>query len=242
MAEPQAQSAAGVHRLRQQAEAPATEGLLQLLSRSADGVFAVDGKQRIVFWSEAAADLLNCPGGQALGRYCYEVVLGRDYEGHPFCRRNCPTMRAARRGCGVPNYDIACRRNGDDVWLNVSIVPVPHARPGAAVAIHLVRDISKRRHSERLAQATIDTVSQFMSESDGSELEGGPYPVPDPSLTSREIEVLRLLADGLGTADLARRLRLSKATVRNHVQRLLAKLGTHSRLEAVLYGARVGLI
>jgi len=242
MAGPQALSAAGVHRPRQRAEAPATQELLRLLSSSADGVFAVDGKQRIVFWSEAAADLLNCPAGQALGRYCHEVVLGRDYEGHPFCRRNCPTMRAARRGCGVPNYDIACRRNGNDVWLNVSIVPVPRRRAGEPMAIHLVRDVSKRRHAERLAQAAIDTVTRFMSEAPDAERERGPYPAPDPSLTGREIEVLRLLADGLGTADLARRLRLSKATVRNHVQRLLAKLGTHSRLEAVLYGARLGLI
>ncbi len=215
---------------------------LRLLSRSADGVFAVDGKQRIVSWSEAAADLLDCPAGQALGRYCYEVVLGRDYEGHPFCRRNCPTMRAARRGCSVPNYDIACRRNGDDIWLNASIVPVPGARPGEAVAIHLVRDVSKRRHAERLAQAAIDTVAWFMSEGPDAEHEQAPYPPPDPSLTPREIEVLRHLADGLGTAELAGRLRLSKATVRNHVQRLLAKLGTHSRLEAVVYGARHGLI
>jgi PAS domain S-box-containing protein len=242
MTGPQALSATGVHRPRQRAEAPATEEFLRLLSSSADGVFAVDGKQRIVSWSEAAADLLNCPAGQALGRYCYEVVLGRDYEGHPFCRRNCPTMRAARRGCGVPNYDIACRRNGDNVWLNVSIVPVPHARPGAAVAIHLIRDVSKRRRSERLAQAAIETVSEFMAESPGFEAEPGPYPAPEPRLTDREIEVLRLLADGLGTQALTKKLGLSTATVRNHIQRLLAKVGAHNRLEAVVYGARHRLI
>src|SRR3990170_3405127 len=151
MAEPQTPSAAGVHRPRQPAQAPATEELLRLLSRSADGVFAVDGKQRIVFWSEAAADLLNCPARQALGRYCYEVVLGRDYEGHPFCRRDCPTIRAARRGRGVPNYDISCQRNGEEVWLNISIVPVGRKAPGGPLAIHLIRDVSARRRSERLA-------------------------------------------------------------------------------------------
>lgn len=215
---------------------------LQLLARSSDGVFAVDGKQRIVFWSEAAGDLLHCPASQALGKYCYEVVLGRDYADHPFCRRDCPTIRAARRGQGVSNFDIACWRDGEEVWLNVSIVPVPRSVAGGPGAIHLIRDVSKRRRSERLAQAAIETVSEFMAESLGFEAEPGPYPAPEPRLTDREIEVLRLLADGFGTQALAKKLGLSRATVRNHIQRLLAKLGAHSRLEAVLYGARQRLI
>jgi len=217
------------------------EQLLRLLARSADGVFAVNTDQRIVFWSAAAEELVGRPAREVLGKYCYEVILGNDYGGHPFCRRNCPTIRAARRGRGVPNYDIACRRNGEEVWLNVSLVPLTDMR-GDATAIHMIRDVSQRRRSERLAQATIDTVSPFMSGTSGTDMEGGPCPVPDPALTSREIEVLRLLADGLGTPALARKLGLSNATVRNHIQRLLAKLGVHSRLEAVVYGARLRLI
>ncbi len=218
------------------------EGFLRLLARSADGLFAVDADQRVVFWSAAAQELLGLPASEVVGKPCYEVVLGRDYEGHPFCRQDCPTIKAVRRGRRVPNFDIACDRNGGEVWLNVTIVPVPRSMTGEAMAVHMVRDVSQRRRSERLAQATIDTVSQFMSESSGAEPEAGPYPAPSPSLTGREIEVLRLLADGFGTEDLALRLGLSEATVRNHIQRLLAKLGVHSRLEAVVYGARHGLI
>ena len=218
------------------------DAVLELLARSADGVFAVDGEQRIVFWSEATEELIGWPRREVLGRYCYEVVLGNDYEGQPFCRRDCPAIKEARRGRGVPNYDIACRRNGDEVWLNVSIVPVPANVAGDAMAIHLIRDVSQRRRSERLAQAAIEAVTRFMPETADAEREAGPYPAPDPALTAREVEVLRLLAQGLGTRDLAHELGVSEATVRNHIQRLLAKLGTHSRLEAVVYGARHGLI
>ena len=220
---------------------PSAEEFLRLLARSADGVFAVDGSQRIVFWSAGAEELVGRPASEVLGKYCYQVILGNDYEGHPFCRRDCPTIRAAQRGRSVPNYDIACCKNGEEVWLNISIVPVAGMR-GEAQAIHMIRDVSQRRRSERLAQATIDTVSRFMSGTSGTDIEGGPCPVPDPALTSREIEVLRLLADGLGTSAIARKLGLSSATVRNHIQRLLAKLGAHSRLEAVVYAARHRLI
>jgi DNA-binding NarL/FixJ family response regulator len=52
-------------------------------------------------------------------------------------------------------------------------------------------------------------------------------------LTAREREVLSLFAEGLGTEATADRLQISRVTVRNHSQRILAKLGVHSRLAAV---------
>lgn len=61
-------------------------------------------------------------------------------------------------------------------------------------------------------------------------------------LTPREREVLSLLADGLSTAAIAKRLFLSPATVRNHIQSVLTKLGAHSKLEAVTVALREGLV
>jgi len=61
-------------------------------------------------------------------------------------------------------------------------------------------------------------------------------------LTHREREVLEALANGESTADLARRLGVGPATVRTHVQNVLAKLGVHSRLEAVAFAIRHGLV
>jgi DNA-binding NarL/FixJ family response regulator len=52
-------------------------------------------------------------------------------------------------------------------------------------------------------------------------------------LTPREIEVLEAISDGLSTTKIASLLGVSSATVRSHVKSLLAKLGLHSRVEAV---------
>jgi PAS domain S-box-containing protein len=60
-----------------------------------------------------------------------------------------------------------------------------------------------------------------------------PAPVPHPSLTPRQAEVLRMLEHGLSTAQIAGELHLSTETVRNHIRRLMQTLGVHSRLEAV---------
>jgi DNA-binding NarL/FixJ family response regulator len=58
-------------------------------------------------------------------------------------------------------------------------------------------------------------------------------PTTEYDLTRREQEVLQLLANGLAQAEIARRLFISSKTVATHIQRLLAKLGVHSRAQAI---------
>lgn len=61
-------------------------------------------------------------------------------------------------------------------------------------------------------------------------------------LTEREREVLGLLADGLTNAAIAKHLMVSVHTVRNHIANLSAKLGAHSKLEALSIAVREGLL
>jgi DNA-binding NarL/FixJ family response regulator len=60
-------------------------------------------------------------------------------------------------------------------------------------------------------------------------------------LTRREAEVLQCMVDGRSRAEIAAELGLSSNTVRTHVQNLLAKLGTHSALEAITVAMRAGM-
>ena len=61
-------------------------------------------------------------------------------------------------------------------------------------------------------------------------------------LTPREIEVLRVLADGLDGKKIAERLGISDKTERNHMASILTKLGAHSRLQALVFALRYGLV
>ena len=61
-------------------------------------------------------------------------------------------------------------------------------------------------------------------------------------LTRRELSVLRLVAQGLGNKEIASELGISTHTVKYHLASLLAKLGVHSRTEAVTIGLRRGLV
>jgi DNA-binding NarL/FixJ family response regulator len=61
-------------------------------------------------------------------------------------------------------------------------------------------------------------------------------------LTPREGEVLRLLADGLSDKEIAERLYIGSGTARSHVVSILGKLRVHSRLQALVFAVRYGLV
>ncbi|HEY7069025.1 MAG TPA: response regulator transcription factor, partial [Acidimicrobiales bacterium] len=65
-------------------------------------------------------------------------------------------------------------------------------------------------------------------------------PIP-AALTPREVEVLRLVADGLANKQIALRLRVSEKTAKTHVSNILAKLGVSARTQAATWAVREGL-
>jgi DNA-binding NarL/FixJ family response regulator len=77
--------------------------------------------------------------------------------------------------------------------------------------------------------------------------DGGPDEQPRPSpglpsnLTRREVEVLALIGEGLSNREIGERLVLGQATVKTHVNRIFAKIGTQSRAQAVRYSISNGL-
>jgi DNA-binding NarL/FixJ family response regulator len=67
-------------------------------------------------------------------------------------------------------------------------------------------------------------------------------PTQHPQITPRQAEILQLLAQGYSTAQIAAELHLAVPTVRNHIQLLLQALEAHSRVEAIAFARRDGLL
>ena len=69
-----------------------------------------------------------------------------------------------------------------------------------------------------------------------------PEPPATVELSGREIEVLRLIAEGRDNAEIAEKLVISPTTAKNHVSKILGKLGVESRVQAAIYAVRAGIV
>lgn len=180
--------------------------LVDALLRASDGVFVTDAAGRIVLWNAAAEAILGYSAAEVQGRACCTTLRSRENETPP-CSG---LVRTPTTGCPpvIPTFDMnTVTKTGRAVSINVSVLSLDHRRCGARYMVHLFRDVTL-----------------------GSEL---PEAYDGSNLTRREREVLELMSAGLSTVAMARRLSVSRATIRNHVQNILQKLGVHSRLEAV---------
>jgi DNA-binding CsgD family transcriptional regulator len=95
------------------------------------------------------------------------------------------------------------------------------------------------------AHATAGVVARRLRESGARQVPRGPRPASranPANLTTRELEVLKLLAEGLRNAEVASHLYLSTRTVEHHISALLAKLNVGNRADAITAAARLGLL
>jgi PAS domain S-box-containing protein len=218
--------------------------LFRSLSRTNDGAFVIDDRHRIIFWNDAAKEILGFRPEEVVGRQCYEILGGRDEQGRTLCQRYCLVAIKAQSGEALPNQDVYARtQTGEGRWLNVTAFayPVGDEDPNEVI-VHLFRDATVNKNNQRFVKQVLAASDRLHREddSDVSSFAGTP-PYAD-GLTARELEVLELLAEGRDTDEIARMLVISPATVRNHVQHILAKWGVHSRLEAVSHAYQLGLI
>jgi two-component system, NarL family, response regulator YdfI len=124
-------------------------------------------------------------------------------------------------------------------------------RADVAVERGLIRGVLPRDATSGEILAAIDAVVAGLvalhPDALGARARREPLPArvgadPAQSLTAREIEVLGMLAEGLGNKIIAARLGISTHTAKFHVASILAKLGAGSRTEAVTIGMRRGLV
>jgi PAS domain S-box-containing protein len=209
--------------------------IFDILAGTPDGVFAVDCRQRIVFWNDAARRILSFEPESVLGRSCYNVIGGTDESGCAVCEKGCAMFKASVRRELSPTKDVqVSTEGGGRKWINVTTFRLPSRWHQFFLLAHVFRDANHVKQLEyRLEQALNETPPPPSSQV---------APRPLAPLTRREGEVLYLLASGVSTASICAALRIQTTTVRTHVQRILQKLGVHSRLEAIASASQNGLL
>jgi PAS domain S-box-containing protein len=218
--------------------------LFKSLSRTEDGAFVIDARHRIIFWNLAAEAILGYSADEVSGLQCYEILEGRDERGRTLCQRYCHVVIQAASGDILPNQDLFVRtRSGERCWLNLSTFAYSSAdKEVGQLIVHLFRDITDQKNNQRFVDSMLEASTHLRKGGGYHSLAVAHLEAQGAGLTKREQQVLELMAQGLGTREMAGSMTISPATVRNHVQNILSKFGVHSRAEAIAYAYRHGLI
>ncbi len=221
-----------------------TDELFLALEAAADGAFITNADQRVVFWNQAAERMLGFTVEEIVHQPCYEMLEGRDDRGRLVCRKSCRVAVTALTGGAVANYDTLVRtKSSGALWVNMSTFTfLANGRPADTLVVHLFRDITQRKQDEQLLQHVLRAAKDLESAELPRNVPPAPIEGPGTNLTNREREVLSIMAQGLNTGEIAESLSISPSTVRNHIRNILQKLNVHSRLEAVLYALKYGLV
>ena len=214
------------------------------LSEAEFGVYAMSLDQRIVFWNQGAERILGHPAHKVLGRHCYEVVAGlASGRLTPACVNGCPSLLSLQAGA-IPNavrMQMLCS-SGERKTVNLTPMVVSGVVDDAPLMVHLFDDRVGTQSPDQILAA----VKSELGRGGARVVSDDPAPAL-PSLgaaplTSRELEVLTLVALGRTTSSIAEALGISEHTVRNHVRNFRRKLNAATKLEAVLTALRRGIL
>jgi len=153
---------------------------------------------------------------------------------------------------GVDGHETLRRLRGDGFAGRIVIFTVSDAEEDVVAALragadgYLLKDVEPEDLMKRLQEAAVgrmvvsDRLTTLLAEAlrhqQPARNEGPDY----ASLTPREKDILRYLAEGLSNKMVARRLAISEGTVKVHVKHLLKKLGLRSRVEAAVWAVQEG--
>jgi DNA-binding CsgD family transcriptional regulator len=223
-----------------------TRESVKRVNQSALCAFALNEQNRIVAWSKAAVAALGWTAKEAVGQVACNVIEGKDIFGNRWCPQYCGLREMAERREPIQTVWLQLKKkDGSYVQFfgDVHAVPANDGSPGAGrdeKGADLLFELQEERRRqtagaliERLLYRQIGYPPPVTKTQDGGEL---------PRLTTRQKEVLSLLAEGLEPARIAPRLGVSVNTVRNHIQRILFNLECHSQANAVAIAIRQGLI
>jgi DNA-binding NarL/FixJ family response regulator len=155
-------------------------------------------------------------------------------------------------GEGVELIEEVCEANPHfaALVLTASLDQAEHARAieaGASGVLHKSADVDEIMETARRLAAgetliSSDELVEMLRLAGQSREEDREARESIEQLTPREMQVLKALAEGLSNKEIAERLHMSVDTERTHMMNILSKLGVHSRLQALLFAARYGLV
>lgn len=203
--------------------------------------YTTDVEGRIVDLNRSAELLLGYKKRDVLGKKCHELLNGEDGAGNRFCPRDCETRFMAPCLDPVAPFSLAITNaSGARIDVTIHIVTFTESGGDSVSIAHLIEPrVGIGGRTSQPSTTPPDSALPRMEPDMAPELSPGARLF---RLTQREVEVLRLMAQGKNCAEISRLLTIAVATTRNHIRNILRKLDVHSQAEAISFTYRNNLL
>lgn len=225
--------------------------------------FTVDHRHRITACNAAAERLFGCDASALIGQRCSKVMTSMVSAACLGCDQWCgrqvarPTQTGAASSIQLQRGDSA-----DRLHINVLLAQAASGEPRYVHLLHVLppeqtQDPATAATSAPSAQPIPPQIAAMVTPGTAGDSHvppvfarapgkpSGDHGLLDPPpvhLTTRELDILRLLAEGLTTHEIAERSFISYSTARNHISSIIAKLGATTRLQAVIFARQLSLL
>lgn len=216
------------------------QDLNKLVEGTADAAYVVNGDGFILAWNTPAQSLFGITAFEAIGKSCSTIVQGLDECG-AVCSKNCTVQQAVDEQRPMESFDLKVKTVEGQKWCNVSVLIAETDSSTQFCAIHIVRPMDLRKRLEIAVRDVVVNKSSLSSDQVLAMISSRAA-ARAIDLSVRQIQILRFLARGSTTTSIANELHISRSTVNNHVQHILQKLDSHTRLQAIRRAEKARLI
>ncbi|MGD8564276.1 MAG: helix-turn-helix transcriptional regulator [Desulfarculaceae bacterium] len=211
-----------------------------ILDNIKDPVQVIDREYRIIWCNNFYAQGREWDGQDFVGKICYQEIFQRQSP----CP-DCPLNEAFATGRSAVKEKIIPATDGSHHWREVHSYPISGPDGLTAYVVKIGFDITPKKREQGRLEKYLSCLENSLNG------ESGRNPGDDSSakdikgrmgLTGRELEVLRLIAEGFTNANIANILKISPNTVKTHVGHVFDKLGVGDRAQAAVWAARNNLV
>ncbi len=206
-----------------------------ILASLGDSLAVVDAAYRVVW----AREPLLPQGRPMVGEFCFKALAGRD----EICQPGCPVQAVLASGRAQVVERQVVLADGRVLWREARAYPIRDRSGRLHLVARISFDISRRKQHQARQGRRRETLERSLAELSHLTMAELPFQSGlDHALTARELEVLRLICQGLSNPQMAAVLGLSPHTVKRHVDHIFVKLMVNDRAQAAVWAARRGLV
>lgn len=133
-----------------------------ILNSAGDGIFGVDNEGRVVFFNDAAADLLGYSAPEVVGREIHGMIHHLRADGTPLPPQECPMFVACTKGLNQKvSGELLWRKDGSSFLSDYSVTPIVDEQLGHTGAVVVFRDVTEQRSNQQELQQRMDELERF---------------------------------------------------------------------------------